>query len=362
MHSQVRYLVLIPALLILTIFFSFKGNPESQESYEIFWTPIHRHAEFQGGEEARIKFLSENIKYPIGAREKGIQGLVFAQFIVDRASHFTRLSDIKDIEIVRGIGGGTEEVVVRAIENMPQWTEGFNMSRPDRSIVTMPIRFTLSGDNAEVSFPSYSIQFRRDKEIEREREQQNLLLERLSEEKSRDFFAFDSLHFVVGNEPRTMVISSSGFQETVGRENQRFFWRSNSVYATHWCHDREFDFFDAMFPPEMNFRNFVVENLKRPCPFLQVRGAVVHVRFIVESDGKITNTELSNVLLIYSDDVASRMVANLRVLTEHKGAFRQSAFDLVEKMPNWEPARLRKDCGVISSEAIPSVVVMRLNF
>lgn len=92
---------------------------------------------FPGGDEARIRYLAENIRYPQMARESGIQGTVFVTFIVERDGTVT------DVRVLRGIGGGCDEEAVRVIKSMPKWNPGKQRGRPVRVQFNMPIRFTL---------------------------------------------------------------------------------------------------------------------------------------------------------------------------------------------------------------------------
>jgi protein TonB len=92
---------------------------------------------FPGGDEARIRFLSENIRYPQMARESGIQGTVFVTFVVERDGSVT------DVRVLRGIGGGCDEEAIRVIRAMPRWNAGKQRGRPVRVQFNMPIRFTL---------------------------------------------------------------------------------------------------------------------------------------------------------------------------------------------------------------------------
>ncbi|MGB4205173.1 MAG: energy transducer TonB [Bacteroidales bacterium] len=93
--------------------------------------------QYPGGDEARIRFLNDNIRYPQMARESGIQGTVFITFVVERDGSIT------DVRILRGIGGGCDEEAIRVIKAMPKWTPGKQRGRPVRVQFNMPIRFTL---------------------------------------------------------------------------------------------------------------------------------------------------------------------------------------------------------------------------
>jgi TonB family protein len=92
---------------------------------------------FAGGDEARIKYIKENIKYPEEARAKGIQGTVFVTFVVEANG------SISGVRLLRGIGGGCDEESVRLIENMPRWVPGKQRGQAVRVQFNMPIRFVL---------------------------------------------------------------------------------------------------------------------------------------------------------------------------------------------------------------------------
>ncbi|MFA5196321.1 MAG: energy transducer TonB, partial [Bacteroidales bacterium] len=109
---------------------------------EVIETPIFTVVEempsFPGGDEARIKFLKENINYPQMAKESGIQGTVYVTFVVDEKGKVT------DVRVLRGIGGGCDEEAVRVVKLMPSWNAGKQSGKAVRVQFNMPIRFILS--------------------------------------------------------------------------------------------------------------------------------------------------------------------------------------------------------------------------
>lgn len=109
---------------------------EQVQEQEIFIV-VEDPPSFPGGDEARIRFLSENIRYPQMARESGIQGTVFVTFVVETDGSVT------DVRVLRGIGGGCDEEAIRVIQAMPNWNPGKQRGRPVRVQFNMPIRFTL---------------------------------------------------------------------------------------------------------------------------------------------------------------------------------------------------------------------------
>ena len=93
--------------------------------------------EFPGGQAELMKYLSSNIRYPSIAMEENIQGRVIASFVVEIDGK------ISNIEIVRGLGGGCDEEVIRIIKNMPKWKPGKNRGETVRVKFALPVKFSL---------------------------------------------------------------------------------------------------------------------------------------------------------------------------------------------------------------------------
>ncbi|MEN9339966.1 MAG: hypothetical protein RIQ62_1278, partial [Bacteroidota bacterium] len=84
--------------------------------------------EYSGGESALMQFLSKNIQYPAQVREQNIAGKVIAQFIVEVDG------SISHIQILRGLGFGCDEEVIRVLQLMPKWKSGKQNGRPIRAM------------------------------------------------------------------------------------------------------------------------------------------------------------------------------------------------------------------------------------
>ena len=98
---------------------------------------VEKQASFKGGMEAWYAFLQKNLSYPSQARRIGIEGSVIVRFVVNTDG------SIQDVEVVRGIGGGCDEIAKKVIESSPNWNPGIHKDRTVRSRMTMPIRFKL---------------------------------------------------------------------------------------------------------------------------------------------------------------------------------------------------------------------------
>jgi periplasmic protein TonB len=103
---------------------------------EIF-TVVESMPEFPGGAEQMMIFIAKNIKYPPMARESGIQGRVFVNFVVEPNG------SVSNVKVLRGIGGGCDEEAIRVVETMPKWTPGRQRGKAVRVSFNLPVRFTL---------------------------------------------------------------------------------------------------------------------------------------------------------------------------------------------------------------------------
>jgi TonB family protein len=104
----------------------------------VIFNVVEQMPSFPGGDEARINYILENIRYPEEARKKGIQGRVFVTFVVEANGAVT------NVKILRGIGGGCDEEAIRIVEAMPVWEPGIQRGKPVRVQFNMPIHFALS--------------------------------------------------------------------------------------------------------------------------------------------------------------------------------------------------------------------------
>jgi protein TonB len=109
---------------------------EIVEEATIF-TVVESMPEFKGGMADLYSYLGNNIKYPVMAKESGIQGKVYVTFVVERDGSIT------DVKVLRGIGGGCDEEAVRVVASMPRWKPGKQRGKPVRVQYNLPVRFTL---------------------------------------------------------------------------------------------------------------------------------------------------------------------------------------------------------------------------
>jgi len=100
---------------------------------------VEQMPEYPGGDEAFRKFLNTNLRYPVMAKESGIQGAVYVTFVVSKTGN------ISGVQIMRGIGGGCDEEALRVIKLMPPWIPGRQNGKPVPVQFSLPLKFTLTG-------------------------------------------------------------------------------------------------------------------------------------------------------------------------------------------------------------------------
>ena len=93
--------------------------------------------EFPGGMRECMNFLGKNVKYPATAQEKGIQGRVIVQFVVNRDG------SIVEPKVVRGVDPELDAEALRVISIMPKWKPGKQKGEAVRVKYTIPVMFRL---------------------------------------------------------------------------------------------------------------------------------------------------------------------------------------------------------------------------
>lgn len=107
---------------------------ETTEQPEIF-TIVENTPEFPGGEKALEKYFTDNLNYPEAAKNAGISGKVMVSFVVEADG------SLSDIRIMRGLGFGCDEEVIRLIRQMPDWKPGKQRGKPVKVRMILPVIF-----------------------------------------------------------------------------------------------------------------------------------------------------------------------------------------------------------------------------
>jgi TonB family protein len=95
--------------------------------------------EYPGGEAKLMKIISDSIRYPVLARENGIEGEVLASFVVNAEG------DVEDVTIVRSPHKLFSAEVLRVIPLTGKWIPGEVDGYPVRVRYNLPVKFKLEG-------------------------------------------------------------------------------------------------------------------------------------------------------------------------------------------------------------------------
>ena len=92
---------------------------------------------FPGGPEGLMRYISKNIKYPVGAQKAGTQGRVIVEVIIDANGNVT------NPKVSQGVDPLLDAEAIRVTANMPKWQPGTQRGQAVNVKYTFPIIFRL---------------------------------------------------------------------------------------------------------------------------------------------------------------------------------------------------------------------------
>ena len=98
---------------------------------------VEKMPEYPGGQAALFEYLQKNVKYPVDAEKKKVEGRVLVTFVVNTDGSIT------DIEVVRKTFPSLDAEAVRVISGMPRWKPGEQKGQKVRVKYTVPLNFRL---------------------------------------------------------------------------------------------------------------------------------------------------------------------------------------------------------------------------
>ena len=107
-----------------------KGNPEVYDMVE-------QAPQFPGGPQALMKWIGENVRYPVAAQEAGVQGRVICQFVIQADG------TVGETKILRGVSPELDAEALRIVKAMPAWTPGMQDGQAVNVRYTLPVTFRL---------------------------------------------------------------------------------------------------------------------------------------------------------------------------------------------------------------------------
>lgn len=105
-------------------------NSEENKIYHV----VEQMPEFPGGPAAMLKFVADNLKYPIGMADD-FQGSVRVKFYVDTLGH------VCDPQIVKGLDSALDREVLRVVRLFPEFIPGQHEGKKVNVYMNLPMRF-----------------------------------------------------------------------------------------------------------------------------------------------------------------------------------------------------------------------------
>jgi TonB family protein len=116
---------------------AYSQQEKTSKGKDEVYVVVEEMPEFPGGNLEMMKFLAQNIKYPVEAQKKGIQGKVYVSFVVNRDG------SVSNAKIVRSVEPSLDEEAIRIVNALPKWKPGRQSGQEVAVQYTIPINFAL---------------------------------------------------------------------------------------------------------------------------------------------------------------------------------------------------------------------------
>ena len=116
---------------------NFVGGIMKDDS-DVFSGEVDVMPEYPGGTNAMFDFIQKNVKYPESAKDKGLEGKVYVQFVVEKDG---RLSSFN---VLRGVSDDIDAEAIRVLKMMPKWKPGMKDGKAVKVQYVMPFNFKMN--------------------------------------------------------------------------------------------------------------------------------------------------------------------------------------------------------------------------
>lgn len=128
--------IFFPLILIFIIIPVISFSQENTKQDPVFIV-VETTPAYPGGQEALMSMVKDNLVYPIEAKEMGVEGTVYASFIIEKDG------SVSNLIILKGIGRGCDEEVLRVLKLMKKWEPGKQNGKTVRVQFNFPVKFSL---------------------------------------------------------------------------------------------------------------------------------------------------------------------------------------------------------------------------
>jgi protein TonB len=105
---------------------------------EILENIVEQKAQFPGGENALLKFVADNLKYPSIALEQELQGIVIVRFVVEKDG------SVGEVTVRKSLSEECDAAAVKVVKQLPKFIPAKSQGNPVRVWYTLPIRFRIT--------------------------------------------------------------------------------------------------------------------------------------------------------------------------------------------------------------------------
>ena len=113
------------------------GFKLSSDSKGLDTVKLDKYPQFPGGDTAELGFMNRNIKYPVDARDKDIQGIVVVAFIVNEDG------SLSDFRILKSIQKDLDAEAMRVAKMLPKFKPAMREGKAVKAVFEFPINFKL---------------------------------------------------------------------------------------------------------------------------------------------------------------------------------------------------------------------------
>ncbi len=110
-------------------------HPEEKDTVLEMLVKQEVRAEFPGGKNGWINYLSSNLQYPSQLKDSGISGQVILRFTI------TPKGKIEDIIVVKSLHPLIDKEANRVIAESPRWKPAEQLGKKVKTTITQPINF-----------------------------------------------------------------------------------------------------------------------------------------------------------------------------------------------------------------------------
>lgn len=125
-----------------TLPYIIEGEEADGDAKDKVYDVVEEMPQFPGGIGKMMEYLAVNLRYPKEAEEKGLQGRVIANFVIEPDGSIT------NAKVVKPLDPALDAEALRLVNAMPKWTPGKQDGVPMRVKYTIPITFRLDNGPA----------------------------------------------------------------------------------------------------------------------------------------------------------------------------------------------------------------------